>query len=171
MHANHISLCWWLVLMKNLFVASNSQVLATRWYACPWPAVTSPPACTRTPTLLTTTTWIISNWPPRTSTWRSPSSLLSRLLSAQMSAFLMALTSSLSQIPLLQRAQAVAPLPLSLMASAWSAPAWMKTSGALVGKGSLKGRPGGREHKTWAQYYIRCGCAGFTKIRYQTSGS
>ncbi|XP_056900850.1 lysosomal acid glucosylceramidase [Takifugu flavidus] len=59
------------------------------------------------------------------------------------------------KIPLLQRAQALSPLPLSLMASAWSAPAWMKTNGALVGKGSLKGQPGGREHKTWAHYYIR----------------
>lgn len=85
--------------------------------------------------------------------------------------FLIALTSSLSQIPLLQRAQAVSPLPLSLMASAWSAPAWMKTSGALVGKGSLKGQPGGREHKTWAQYYVRCGCAGFITMRYATSRS
>lgn len=59
------------------------------------------------------------------------------------------------KIPLLQRAQALSPLPLSLLASAWSAPAWMKTNGALVGKGSLKGQPGGKEHKTWAQYYIR----------------
>ncbi|KAG7237692.1 hypothetical protein INR49_032138 [Caranx melampygus] len=59
------------------------------------------------------------------------------------------------KIPLLQRAQALSPRPLSLLASAWSAPAWMKTSGALIGKGSLNGKPGGKEHKTWAQYYIR----------------
>lgn len=59
------------------------------------------------------------------------------------------------KIPLLQRAQVLSPRPLSLLASAWSAPAWMKTNGALTGKGSLKGRPGGKEHKTWAQYYIR----------------
>ena len=64
-------------------------------------------------------------------------------------------SSSSSQIPLLQRAQALSPHPLSLLASAWSAPAWMKTNGALTGKGSLKGQPGGKEHKTWAQYYIR----------------
>lgn len=60
-----------------------------------------------------------------------------------------------SQIPLLQRAQALSPRPLSLLASAWSAPTWMKTNGALTGKGSLKGQPGGKVHKTWAQYYIR----------------
>ncbi|MEQ2228540.1 hypothetical protein ILYODFUR_009949 [Ilyodon furcidens] len=49
----------------------------------------------------------------------------------------------------------MSPYPLSLLGSAWSAPAWMKTNGALTGKGSLKGQPGGKEHKTWAQYYIR----------------
>ncbi|XP_013882930.1 glucosylceramidase [Austrofundulus limnaeus] len=59
------------------------------------------------------------------------------------------------KIPLLKRAQAMSPQPLHLLASAWSAPAWMKTNGALVGKGSLKGQPGGKEHKAWAQYYIR----------------
>lgn len=59
------------------------------------------------------------------------------------------------KIPLLQRAQALSPRPLSLLASAWSSPAWMKTNGALIGKGSLKGQPGGKEHKTWAQYYVR----------------
>lgn len=78
---------------------------------------------------------------------------------------LIAVTLSLSQIPLLQRAQAASPRPLDLMASAWSAPAWMKTNGALTGKGSLKGQPGGKEHKTWAHYYIRWGCDGVIIIR------
>ncbi|XP_037130368.1 lysosomal acid glucosylceramidase [Syngnathus acus] len=59
------------------------------------------------------------------------------------------------KIPLLLRAQAMAPQPLSLLASAWSAPAWMKTNDALIGKGSLKGKPGGKDHQSWAQYYIR----------------
>ncbi|KAK0134966.1 Glucosylceramidase [Merluccius polli] len=59
------------------------------------------------------------------------------------------------KIPLLQRAQAMSPQPLSLLASAWSAPSWLKTNDALTGKGSLKGQPGGKEHKTWAQYYVR----------------
>uniref|UniRef100_A0A3B5BA54 Glucosylceramidase n=1 Tax=Stegastes partitus TaxID=144197 RepID=A0A3B5BA54_9TELE len=64
-------------------------------------------------------------------------------------------TLAAEDIPLLQRAQALSPGPLSLLASAWSAPAWMKTNGALTGKGSLKGQPGGKEHKAWAQYYVR----------------
>ncbi|XP_034030614.1 lysosomal acid glucosylceramidase [Thalassophryne amazonica] len=59
------------------------------------------------------------------------------------------------KIPLLQRAQALSHRSLSLLASAWSAPAWMKTSGTITGKGSLKGLPGGKVHKTWAQYHIR----------------
>ncbi|CAL8247259.1 unnamed protein product [Lota lota] len=59
------------------------------------------------------------------------------------------------KILLLQRAQVMSPQPLSLLASAWSAPAWLKTNNALTGKGSLKGQPGGKEHKTWAQYYVR----------------
>ncbi|XP_077455890.1 lysosomal acid glucosylceramidase [Stigmatopora argus] len=59
------------------------------------------------------------------------------------------------KIPLLQRAQAMSPQPLSLLGSAWSSPAWMKTNGALTGKGSLKGKPGGKEHKSWAHYYVR----------------
>uniref|UniRef100_A0A8C9W1I7 Glucosylceramidase n=1 Tax=Scleropages formosus TaxID=113540 RepID=A0A8C9W1I7_SCLFO len=59
------------------------------------------------------------------------------------------------KIPLLQRAQALSPRPLSLLASAWSAPAWLKTNGALIGKGTLKGVAGGKAHKTWANYYVR----------------
>ncbi|KAJ8289990.1 hypothetical protein GJAV_G00007490 [Gymnothorax javanicus] len=59
------------------------------------------------------------------------------------------------KIPLLQRAQAFSSQPLSLLASAWSAPAWLKTNGALIGKGTLKGQPGGKEYKTWAKYYVR----------------
>lgn len=50
----------------------------------------------------------------------------------------------------------MAPRPLSLFASAWSAPAWMKTNNALIGKGALKGHPGGKEYKAWALYYVRC---------------
>ncbi|XP_053743633.1 lysosomal acid glucosylceramidase isoform X1 [Synchiropus splendidus] len=68
------------------------------------------------------------------------------------------------KIPLLQRAQALSPQPLSLLASAWSAPSWLKTNGALIGKGSLKGEPGGKEYKTWANYYIRC------HVAFQTVG-
>ncbi|XP_017280474.1 lysosomal acid glucosylceramidase [Kryptolebias marmoratus] len=69
--------------------------------------------------------------------------------------FMLAPEDTNMKIPLLQRAGAMSPRPLSLLASAWSAPAWMKTNGALTGKGSLKGQPGGKEHKAWARYYVR----------------
>nr|XP_003230068.2 PREDICTED: glucosylceramidase [Anolis carolinensis] len=59
------------------------------------------------------------------------------------------------KIPILQQAQAVAPRTLSLYASPWTAPAWMKTSGALTGRGTLKGSPGDKYHKTWARYFVR----------------
>ncbi|XP_066577114.1 lysosomal acid glucosylceramidase [Amia ocellicauda] len=69
--------------------------------------------------------------------------------------FSLAVEDTRMKIPLLQRAQALSSRPLSLMASPWSAPAWMKTNDALSGKGTLKGEPGNRYHQTWAQYYVR----------------
>ncbi|XP_070622696.1 lysosomal acid glucosylceramidase-like [Erythrolamprus reginae] len=59
------------------------------------------------------------------------------------------------KIPILQQAQAVAPRPLALYASPWTSPVWMKTNGAMTGRGTLKGQPGDRYHKTWANYFIR----------------
>ncbi|XP_026549377.1 glucosylceramidase-like, partial [Notechis scutatus] len=58
-------------------------------------------------------------------------------------------------IPILQQAQAVASRPLLLYASPWTSPVWMKTNGAMTGRGTLKGQPGDRYHKTWANYFIR----------------
>lgn len=49
----------------------------------------------------------------------------------------------------------VAPQPLKLFASAWSAPAWMKTNNDISGKGQLIGQPGGQYYKTWAAYYVK----------------
>ncbi|OXB52248.1 hypothetical protein ASZ78_016165, partial [Callipepla squamata] len=59
------------------------------------------------------------------------------------------------QIPLLHAAQAVAARPLSLFASPWTSPVWLKTNGAMTGRGTLKGTPGDRHHKAWAQYFVR----------------
>ncbi|XP_075763540.1 lysosomal acid glucosylceramidase-like [Pelodiscus sinensis] len=59
------------------------------------------------------------------------------------------------KIPILQQAQAVAKAPLSLYASPWTSPVWMKTNGAMTGRGTLKGSPGDQYHKTWANYFIR----------------
>lgn len=138
------------LVLFGLSVVQQGSVTAS--CACPWPAATSPRASTPTQTRLTTTTWSTSRWHRRTSAWRS---LLSFKTGALLSHRVPSRLSCSSQIPLLQRAQAMSPQPLRLLASAWSAPAWMKTNGALIGKGSLKGQPGGKEHKAWAQYYIR----------------
>lgn len=45
--------------------------------------------------------------------------------------------------------------PLSLYASPWTSPVWMKTNGAMTGRGTLKGSPGDKYHQTWAKYFIR----------------
>uniref|UniRef100_UPI00398E5802 lysosomal acid glucosylceramidase n=1 Tax=Pristiophorus japonicus TaxID=55135 RepID=UPI00398E5802 len=60
-----------------------------------------------------------------------------------------------AKIPIVQAARALSQRPLSLFASPWSAPAWMKTSNSTVGKGTLKGEPGGEYYTSWANYFIR----------------
>uniref|UniRef100_A0A8C5TRE4 Glucosylceramidase n=1 Tax=Malurus cyaneus samueli TaxID=2593467 RepID=A0A8C5TRE4_9PASS len=59
------------------------------------------------------------------------------------------------KIPILQAAQVVAKRPLSLYASPWTSPVWMKTNGAMTGRGTLKGIPGDKYHQAWAKYFIR----------------
>ncbi|KFV59556.1 Glucosylceramidase, partial [Tyto alba] len=45
--------------------------------------------------------------------------------------------------------------PLSLYAIPWTSPVWMKTNGAMTGRGTLKGSPGDKYHQAWAKYFIR----------------
>ncbi|XP_074837287.1 lysosomal acid glucosylceramidase isoform X2 [Carettochelys insculpta] len=59
------------------------------------------------------------------------------------------------KIPVLHQAAALSKKPLSLVASPWSSPVWLKTNGDMRGKGTLKGTPGDKYHKTWANYFIR----------------
>ncbi|XP_032992115.1 lysosomal acid glucosylceramidase-like [Lacerta agilis] len=59
------------------------------------------------------------------------------------------------RIPLLQRMLALSKRPLSLVASPWSSPGWMRLNGNVEGKSKLKGKAGDRYHKTWARYFIR----------------
>uniref|UniRef100_A0A8C8BDQ9 Glucosylceramidase n=1 Tax=Otus sunia TaxID=257818 RepID=A0A8C8BDQ9_9STRI len=61
----------------------------------------------------------------------------------------------LLQIPLLHRALAMSRRPLSLFASPWTSPGWMKSNGDVRGKGTLKGQAGDKYHKTWANYFIK----------------
>ncbi|NXL95266.1 GLCM Glucosylceramidase, partial [Alectura lathami] len=58
-------------------------------------------------------------------------------------------------IPILHRAMAMAKRPLSLYASPWTSPAWMKSNDDIRGKGTLKGQAGDKYHKAWANYFVR----------------
>ncbi|NXC77781.1 GLCM Glucosylceramidase, partial [Anhinga anhinga] len=59
------------------------------------------------------------------------------------------------KIPLLHRASAMSKRPLSLYASPWTSPAWLKSNGDVRGKGTLNGQAGDKYHKTWANYFIK----------------
>ncbi|XP_051901585.1 lysosomal acid glucosylceramidase [Pristis pectinata] len=59
------------------------------------------------------------------------------------------------KIPLIQTAQKISKRSLSLFASPWTAPAWMKTNNSTIGKGTLRGSPGGPYYKSWANYFVR----------------
>uniref|UniRef100_A0A8C3CI32 Glucosylceramidase n=1 Tax=Cairina moschata TaxID=8855 RepID=A0A8C3CI32_CAIMO len=59
------------------------------------------------------------------------------------------------KIPILHRALAMAKRQLSLYASPWTSPAWMKSNEDVRGKGMLKGQAGDKYHKTWANYFIK----------------
>uniref|UniRef100_A0A670JLS3 Glucosylceramidase n=1 Tax=Podarcis muralis TaxID=64176 RepID=A0A670JLS3_PODMU len=59
------------------------------------------------------------------------------------------------KIPLLQRILALSQRPLSLIASPWSSPSWMRVNGRVEGKSRLKGKAGDMYHKTWARYFVR----------------
>uniref|UniRef100_A0A7S1WHZ0 Glucosylceramidase n=1 Tax=Alexandrium catenella TaxID=2925 RepID=A0A7S1WHZ0_ALECA len=56
-----------------------------------------------------------------------------------------------SMIPMVKRAQALAKEPLTLFASPWSPPAWMKDTGRMLSGGKLM--PQYRE--PWANFYVR----------------
>ncbi|KAF6031271.1 GBA [Bugula neritina] len=59
------------------------------------------------------------------------------------------------KIPILKRAIAMSKRNIRLFSSPWSAPSWMKTESSMTGRGFLKGEPGGKYYKTWAQYLVR----------------
>lgn len=56
------------------------------------------------------------------------------------------------KIPLIARAKQLTARPISFFASPWSAPAWMKTTGNVVG-GQLRPEPEYRQ--AWADYFVR----------------
>uniref|UniRef100_L7M0C6 Glucosylceramidase n=1 Tax=Rhipicephalus pulchellus TaxID=72859 RepID=L7M0C6_RHIPC len=59
------------------------------------------------------------------------------------------------KIPYIKQAMSMSAKEIWFFGSSWSAPAWMKTSNSLSGRGFLKGEPGGPYYKTWAKYIVR----------------
>ncbi|CAD5228539.1 unnamed protein product [Bursaphelenchus xylophilus] len=59
------------------------------------------------------------------------------------------------KISFIKRAEQLLGRPLNLVASPWSAPAWMKTNGKMIHGGRLSGRCPGKYYETWGKYYIR----------------
>ncbi|XP_061163463.1 lysosomal acid glucosylceramidase-like isoform X2 [Saccostrea echinata] len=59
------------------------------------------------------------------------------------------------KIPITQAVMKTFKRNLTLFASPWSAPAWMKTNKNMTGKGSLIGQPGGPYFKSWALYFVK----------------
>ncbi|KAI6181299.1 Glucosylceramidase [Aphelenchoides besseyi] len=59
------------------------------------------------------------------------------------------------KIPFIKMAEKVRGQTLTLFATPWSPPAWMKQSEKIVSGGPLKGEIEGAYYKTWAQYYIK----------------
>lgn len=62
------------------------------------------------------------------------------------------------QIPLIKQAVKLSRAggnKLHLLASPWSAPAWMKETGKMKGGGRLKGKLNGIYYQIWAKYFLR----------------
>ena len=59
------------------------------------------------------------------------------------------------KIPILKSIFSHAHKTISLYASPWTAPAWMKTNDDEIGRGWLKGKAGDKYHKTWAKYFTK----------------
>lgn len=56
------------------------------------------------------------------------------------------------KIPLIKRAKAMSNRTINLIASPWSAPAWMKDNGKMTGGGNLKGNATGKYYQAYARY-------------------
>lgn len=59
------------------------------------------------------------------------------------------------KIPAIKDAMAVSRRNISLFGSPWSSPFWMKTNNNMTGRGAIKGQPGGKYHKAWANYFVK----------------
>uniref|UniRef100_UPI00358E0EDC lysosomal acid glucosylceramidase isoform X2 n=1 Tax=Myxine glutinosa TaxID=7769 RepID=UPI00358E0EDC len=73
----------------------------------------------------------------------------------QLKHFSLAMEDVKYKIPVLQEIANMASRPLSLFASPWTAPPWMKTNNNFTGNATIRGRPGGAYYKSWANYFVK----------------
>ena len=66
------------------------------------------------------------------------------------------------QIPYIAWAQALSSKPIKLLASPWSAPAWMKSNNKLYGKGYLLPE----YYQVWAEYFVRYNITFYFHVLY-----
>jgi len=59
------------------------------------------------------------------------------------------------RLPFLRIVGELSDHPVALIGSAWSPPVWLKTTSKFNGIGRLRGEPGDKFHKTWANYYVK----------------
>lgn len=59
------------------------------------------------------------------------------------------------QIPYMHRAIKASRKQIKFFGSPWSSPAWMKTNNEIQHGGFLKGQPGGKYYKLWAEYIVK----------------
>lgn len=60
-----------------------------------------------------------------------------------------------SQIPYMQMAIKESSHKVRYFGSPWSSPAWMKTNNQINHGGFLKGHPGGKYYKLFAEYFVK----------------
>lgn len=59
------------------------------------------------------------------------------------------------KLPAIRDAVRASKRNVTLFATPWSSPYWMKTNNNMTGKGTLKGTPDDQYHKAWANYFVK----------------
>lgn len=72
-----------------------------------------------------------------------------------LSSFSLAVEDTKMRIPLLKQLLGTSSKEVSLYASPWTVPLWMKTNHNVTGIGELMGSAGDKYHKTWAAYFSK----------------
>ena len=71
------------------------------------------------------------------------------------------------RLPVMGIIKDISPITVDYLASAWSAPVWLKTTNLFNGFGRLAGAVGDKYHKTWAAYHAKA-CLAFYIIYFKS---